>query len=224
LTAPAANENYKVNTHAEENGWDATGIQTACAILPQHENLQIWFSKLCEYRITALASPGDLENDRVIAGRKISEWITGYNIDSIGALGNHGAYPHPDYMAAPLRHTLEGALFFRLGGQEIPEINRFNYDLVYRNFYAHTWHDTSPIYQPDGYIFWPMEIEKDWRFEFITYGIIDLGAQILYPDSDVSKQGFIWEDKHTAKALEMNLKSFIAASAYLVRWIEFQEQ
>ncbi|MBK8500703.1 MAG: hypothetical protein IPL46_00030 [Saprospiraceae bacterium] len=53
-----------------------------------------------------------MQNDQGIEGRKISERITGYNIDSIGALGNHGAYPHPDYMAAPLRHSIEGALFF----------------------------------------------------------------------------------------------------------------
>ncbi|MBK8507031.1 MAG: hypothetical protein IPL46_35580 [Saprospiraceae bacterium] len=43
--------------------------------------------------------------------------------------------------------------------------------------------------------FWPIEIEKDWRFEFITYGIIDLGAQLLNRDSAVSEKGSFWEEK-----------------------------
>ncbi|MBK8500704.1 MAG: hypothetical protein IPL46_00035 [Saprospiraceae bacterium] len=95
---------------------------------------------------------------------------------------------------------------------------------MYKNFYAHTWNDTSPIYQSDGNIFWPIEIEKDWRFEFITYGIIDLGAQLLNRDSAVSEKGSFWEEKHTQRARDMNLTSFIAASAYLYRWIMFQEK
>ncbi|MBK8500702.1 MAG: hypothetical protein IPL46_00025 [Saprospiraceae bacterium] len=59
ITAPAANENYRIDTHAEENGWDATGLQTACAMLPRHENRPFWLSRLYEYRLTALASPSD---------------------------------------------------------------------------------------------------------------------------------------------------------------------
>jgi hypothetical protein len=223
LTAPAANANYKINTHAEENGWDATGIQTACAMLLHHANRQSWINKLYEYRLTALATPDDLSNNKWIAGLKTKEWITGYNMDVYGALGNHKAYPHPDYMAAPLRHTIEGAIFFKLAGLEIPEVNRFNCDLIYRNFCTHIWNDSTTIYQMDGSIYWPIDIEEDRRFEFITFGILDLGAQFLGYDRDLHPAGDFWEEKHTKKALEMKLTSFIAASAYLFRWIEFQE-
>jgi hypothetical protein len=223
LTPPAANENYQVNTHAEENGWDGTGIQTACALMPLHANYVLWFDKLCEYRLTALASPADVESDDVVLSRKLSEQISGYNIDSLGALGNHGAYPHPDYMAAPLRHTIEGALFFKLANKEVPEINRFNYDLVYNNFQYHVWNHTATIYQKDGSIYWPMDVEEERRFEFITFGILDLGAQVLSDDGKNNVSGAIWEEKHTKRAVDMKLTSFVAASAYLYRWINFQE-
>ena len=168
----AAGDNYRVNTHAEENAWDATGIQTACALMPGHENYHAWFDKLVEYRLTALATPADLNNRRLMYGREVRQLAAGYNIDQTGALGNHGAYPHPDYMASPLRHSVEGALFFKLAGLVVPECNRFNYGLVYNNFLSHIWHDVSPIYKEDGSIYWPIDIEEDRRFEYITFSII----------------------------------------------------
>lgn len=223
LRAPAANGNYKMNTHAEENGWDATGIQTACAMLLRHPNRNLWMDKLYEYRLTALATPADSLNSNILRGRKVSEWITGYNIDSLGGLGNHKAYPHPDYMAAPLRHAFEGALFFKLADLDIPEVNSFNYHLIYNNFCNYNWNDSSTIFRKDGTIYWPIDIESDRRFEFITFGITDLGAQILGYDQEGENTGAYYEEKHTEKALEMQLTGFTAASAYLWRWLNFQE-
>ncbi len=223
MSPPAANEKYRDNTHAEENGWDATGIQTACALMPLHENYGRWFDKLNEYRLTALASPDDLDSRRLIHGRELRRYLSGYNIDRLGALGNHHAYPHPDYMAAPLRHTVEGALFFRLAGIEVPELNRFNYERVYHNFQHHIWNQTSTIYRSDGSVYWPIGVEEDRRLEFITFGIIDLGAQLLSSDKKLMMEASNWEQLHTARALSMKLTSFIAASAYLYRWVEYQE-
>lgn len=224
LPAPAANENYKINTHAEEVGWDATGIQTACAMLPKHPNHQPWMDKLFEYRLTALASPKDRWSERIIEGRSISGSVNGYNIDSIGALGNHQAYPHPDYMAAPLRHTIEGALFFKLANFDVPEINSFNYSLVYDNFCNHVWNGISTIFVKDGTVYWPINIEEDRRFEYITFGLIDMGAQFLSNNPQNEKLGAYYEEKHTKKALEMQLTGFASASAYLWKWIHFQEK
>ncbi|NND06566.1 MAG: hypothetical protein HKN87_09315 [Saprospiraceae bacterium] len=219
---PAADENYRINTHAEENAWDATGIQTACAMMPGHENYKAWFDKLVEYRLTALATPDDLTNRRWMYDREVRQVVAGYNIDLIGALGNHSAYPHPDYMASPLRHATEGSLFFKLAGLVVPECNRFNYGLVYNNFISHIWNDVSPIYKADGSIYWPINIEEDRRFEYITFSIIDLGAQKLSAHKADREAGVIWEEKHTARALAMRKTGFIAASAYLDRWIDFQ--
>ena len=224
MIPPTANENYRENTHAEENGWDATGIQTACALMPDHENYRVWFDKLVEYRLSALATPEDLQNRRQMYDREVRQHVAGYNIDRMGALGNHGAYPHPDYMAAPLRHTVEGALFFRLAGKDVPVCNGFNYLRVYDNFQHHVWHERSPIFLQDGSIYWPIDIEEDRRFEYITFGIIDIGAQLFGSQSEDESNGANWEEKHLARALERKLTGFIAASAYLYRWIEFQEQ
>lgn len=219
---PSANGNYANDTHAEENGWDGTGIQTACALLPNHINYNKWLNKSIEYRLNALATQADLYSAKEIDGRRVKDCISGYNINGIGAMGNHGAYPHPDYMAAPLRHAIEGALFFKLGGQEIPDANMFNCGLVYKNLVDYIWNNKSTIYKNDGSIYWPINIEQDRRFEFITFSILDLGAHVFGYDEKASVKGKIWEEKHTAKALEMKLTGFIAASAYLLRWIEFQ--
>ncbi len=219
----SANENYVKDTHAEENGWDATGIQTACALLPQHENYDRWYNKLIEYRLNALAIPSDSLNEKLINNRIVKDCVHGYNIDSLGAAGNHGAYPHPDYMAAPLRHTIEGALFFKLAGIPVPEANSFNCDLVYQNYVDHVWNNESTIYKKNGSIYWPIDIENDRRFEFITFGILDMGAQLLGFDNLASVKGDYWENLHTQKAIEMKLTGFVSASAYLYRWLEHQE-
>ena len=126
-----ANEDYVNDTHAEEDGWDATGIQTACALLPNHKNFKLWLDKSIEYRLNALATPSDMQNKNMVDNKVVKEHVYGYNVDSLGALGNHKAYPHPDYMAAPLRHTTEGSLFLKLAKLPIPEANSFNCSLVY---------------------------------------------------------------------------------------------
>lgn len=218
---PSANTNYINDTKAEENGWDATGIQTACAMLPNHKNFKLWLEKSFEYRINALATPSDLENNKILQGRKVKEWISGYNADTLGAVGNHHAYPHPDYMAAPLRHAIEGSLFFMLGDRQIPVENSFNSDLIYKNFVDHVWNEESTIYKMNGSVYWPIDIENDRRFEFLTFGIIDLGAHIFGFDKSASVKGKYWEEKHTEKAIEMRLVGFASASAYLLRWLSF---
>ncbi len=224
VSPPTANEEYRENTRAEEDGWDCTGIQTACALMPKHKNYLSWKEKSIEYRLNALATQDDLANDQIVDGKKVSDRIVGYNIDVKGGLGNHGAYPHPDYMAAPLRHTIEGAVFFHLANQQVPEANFFNCDIIYRGFVDQKWNEYSTIYKSDGSVYWPTDIEADRRFEFITFGILDLGAQVYQYDHNVSIKGAEWEDKHTANAVEMHLTSFIAASAYLLWWLEYQAQ
>ena len=127
-------------------------------------------------------------------------------------------------MASPLRHTIEGALFFKLGNQPVPEANIFNCEIIYKNFTDYVWNNKSTIYKKDGLVYWPINIEEDRRFEYITFGIIDLGAHFFDYDKNSSIKGKYWEDKHTEKAVEMKLTGFISASAYLLRWMEFQKQ
>ena len=219
---PAADKNYTKNTRAEEDGWDASGIQAACGMLPGNVNYNKWLEKSIEYRATALASPDDINSNKILDGKPISSLVTGYNIDRSGAVGNHQVYPHPDYMAAPLRHTIEGALYFALGKQKIPEANMFNCDLVYQNFVNHKWNNESCIYRADGTIYWPIDKEADRRFEFITYALDDAGASIFGYDDLVKVKAPKWEDLHTEKALELHLTYFSVASAYLLHWLNYQ--
>ena len=219
---PAANENYLKNTRAEEDGWDADGIQAACGMLPGNVNNKRWFEKSIEYRATALASSNDVNSNKLLDGKPVSSLVTGYNIDTLGAVGNHQVYPHPDYMAASLRHTIEGVLYLSLGNQKIPEANKLNCDLIYQNFVNHKWNNESCIYRTDGTIYWPIDIESDRRFEFMTYALADAGGSILGYDDLANVKAPKWEDLHTEKALELHLTDFTAASAYLLHWLNYQ--
>ncbi|MFC0875774.1 hypothetical protein ACE01N_04225 [Saccharicrinis sp. FJH2] len=216
---PYANGNYIFNTMAEEVGWNATALQTACAMLPNHSNYNAWLEKSYEHRLAAVAMPTDLENESLVEGKKVKDRVSGYNMDTLGALGNHFAYPHPDYMAATLRHSIEGALFLQLGGQSVPLVNTFNCSRIYDNFNDYAWYGDSTIYKKDGAIYWPIGIETKRRFELIKYSLIDLGAQILGFDETSSLKGEYWEEIHLAKAIELKRTEYLSASGYLLKWM-----
>ena len=88
----------------------------------------------------------------------------------------------------------------------------------------YVWNNESTIFKEDGSVYWPIGIESDRKYEFITFGIIDLGAQYLGYEELTSKDGSFWEKLHTKKAAEIKLTGFAAASAYLFRWLEFQNK
>ena len=218
---PYANGNYIFNTMAEEVGWNATALQIACAMFPYHSNYNAWLEKSYEYRLAAVAMPKDLENESLVGDKKVKDWVSGYNIDTLGALGNHNAYPHPDYMAATLRHSIEGALFLQLGGQSIPFVNTFNCSRIYSNLNDYAWCGDSTIYKRDGTIYWPIGIEPKRKFELNKYSLIDLGAQILRFDELSTIKGEYWEKIHLAKAIELKRTEYLSASGYLLKWIQF---
>ena len=218
---PYANGNYIFNTNAEEIGWNATALQIACSMLPNHANYNAWLAKSYEYRLAAMAMPTDLENELIVKGKKVKDWISGYNIDTLGAVGNHYIYPHPDYMAASLRHIIEGTLFLQLGGQSIPFVNTFNCSRIYNNFNNYVWNGESTIYKKDGTIYWPIGFETGRRFELIKYSLIDLGAQILGFDESSSVKGEYWEKIHLAKAIELKRTEYLSACGYLLKWIQY---
>jgi hypothetical protein len=221
-TPPAANANYKIDTKAEEDAWDATGIQAACTMMPNHPNYKKWYDKSIEYMMTAFAAPEDLKKNNIVDGRPAHQWISGFNIDSIGALGNHGAYPHPDYMAAVTWHGIEGSIYLSLAGLQVPKANKFNSRLIYSNYVNYKWNGRNTIYQPDGSIYWPIKIEADRRFDFLTYGLVDAGAVILKFDGLAKIKANYWEEKHTEKSIEMKLTDIAAANAYLLHWLKYQ--
>jgi len=218
---PYANGNYIFNTNSEEVGWNATALQIACAMLPIHSNYIAWQEKSFEYRLAAVSVPTDLENESLVEGRKVKDWVSGYNMDTLGAVGNHYAYPNPDYMAATLRHSIEGALFLKLGGQSIPFVNTFNCTRIYSNFTDYAWYGDSTIYKRDGTIYWPIGIESDRRFLLNKYSLIDLGAQILRFDESSSLKGEHWEKIHLEKAIELKPTDYLSASGYLLKWLQY---
>lgn len=76
VVPPAANAQYISDTKAEENGWNAAGIQAACALMPKHPNFAAWRKKAIEYRMTALIwrTPGSTMGARRKLGFPATTW------------------------------------------------------------------------------------------------------------------------------------------------------
>lgn len=101
----------------------------------------------------------------------------------------------------------------------MPDANRFNCDLIYGNLVNHRWHDVGPIYRPDGTIYWPIEKEERKGLNYLNYALADAGAVFLGYDNLAAVKGGVWEDRHTGKGVEADLKEFTAASGYLLHWL-----
>jgi hypothetical protein len=222
MTPPSANANYTKDTKAEENGWDATGIQAACCLMPNHPRHEIWRKKAIEYRVTAVATAEDSKNDQIVDGKPVKDWVSGYNLDALGALGNHRSYPHPDYMSTSMRHPTEAAIYLTLSGQPVPQANRFHLNLIYACLVDHIWNGVGPVFKADGTVYWPIEHEAKRQYNLDVFALADAGAGILHYDDKASIKGPAWEPKHLQIAIKQEQTGYRSASGYLLHWLLYQ--
>ena len=54
-------------------------LQLAISIMPNHININLWKNKCIEYLIFSSACKSDLNNNKIIDGKKAKEWIHGWN-------------------------------------------------------------------------------------------------------------------------------------------------
>ncbi|WLR41601.1 cell wall-binding repeat-containing protein [Bacillus carboniphilus] len=190
----------KGDTKAEENAWNAQILQLATAMMPSHENWQVWMDKSVELMISAGAAPSDLTNHQQLNGKAVQSWLEGSNINENGTVTNHG-FIHPDYMEFILFNNT-AALTYTLANMETPKAAFFNSDKVYRalvdlSFSGGTIYreGSSDIYYPEG---------NDWgtdrRMQFAN---MDIFASIFGYDNLVGTKGDYWEDYHAQKVLDM---------------------
>jgi hypothetical protein len=118
------------NTRSEENAWNARLLIVAQGMMPEHANVDRWRQKASELLVSAYSRPSDKDNDTVIDGKPVREWVRGANMADDGVNVNHGMI-QPDYTAcdAELRGT--AAIVASLAKQPIPESALFNAKIVY---------------------------------------------------------------------------------------------
>nr|WP_263323715.1 cell wall-binding repeat-containing protein [Neobacillus sp. Marseille-Q6967] len=200
-------EIYRGDTKAEENAWNAQLLQLATAMMPYHPNWDIWMNKNIELMIASAAIPSDKNNETVINGKPIKDWIRGSNVNEDGTVINQG-FIHPDYMEF-IAFNNTSALHYTLANMSTPQAAFFNSDLVYKSLVERNF-ESPPFAAPGGTIY--REGSSDiyypegnyWgngrRMQFVT---LDILANAFHYDSSLDKDGAYWEPLHAQKVLEM---------------------
>jgi hypothetical protein len=100
-----------VNSHSEENAWEAVLLAGAANFLPEHPHAAAWDAKARELAYDAITRPSDSPDAFGIKTTTVTESFL---------LPNHKKFPNPYYMAATLMLLSEGALNYRLTGRAVP--------------------------------------------------------------------------------------------------------
>jgi len=171
------------DTKAEENAWNGTIHQIACAMMPKHPNVPQWKRIGSELMISAFALEEDLKSTAIVDGKPVKDWLRGYNVRADGALINHHIL-HPDYMTC-VNYNLHAHIVQSLAGQTVPEAADFRAEFVWRTLAAKKW-PSPPYHPPGGAIYVPGQAEvyypqgTDWfKGRLAIYYHFDTWAFVL---------------------------------------------
>lgn len=200
------------DSKAEENAWNATLLNLAVAMMPDHPDAPAWQAKALELMVSAYSRPSDLTNATMLNGKRVQDWLHGSDIFDDGTLVNHGII-HPDYMASITQIT-SAPLAYALAGQPTPCAAFFNADLVYgalvdKQFASPPYaapggtifrtdaygQATSDVYYPQG---------NDWgTARRMHFGLIDTEAAVFGFDSRASVPAADWASAHVGQVYAM---------------------
>lgn len=209
-------------TAAEENAWNASLLQLATAMMPNHPSRNIWMNKLLELQVSSFAQPSDTTSTRIINGRSVASWIDGSNAEEDGTVVNHGSI-HGDYMTT-VQLQAGAPIIYGLAKMGTPESALFNADLTYDAlvdlFFASPPHcapggriygrtsggaASDAIYYPaDTDLTPPLCDRADWGNRVrANYAAVDGHAYKFGFDSLASIKGNIWEQIHSQTLLSL---------------------
>ena len=119
----------KGDTGAEELAWDGMVLQVAVALLPDHPRRTDWAYSQVERMVNAFARPQDVNNARVVNGKRVGDWLRGSNVEANGLVVNHGRV-FPDY-STTINENLFAVTVYPLVEMAVPSAAYFNVDVVY---------------------------------------------------------------------------------------------
>lgn len=125
------------DTKAEENAWNSRLLFLAGVMMPWHSRRAGWAYKAAELSIGAFARPSDVDNQRVVRGRPVGDWLEGTNINEDGSLVNHNIY-HPDYVTT-ISEMVSGGLVYGLAGRRIPANALHGLPVLYESLVDKPW-------------------------------------------------------------------------------------
>jgi hypothetical protein len=161
------------DTKSEENAWDSEVLAFAAARYPRHELADAWLEKYKEFAFNSLSVPADEQDETVVDGRPVADWVTTVNVHPDFTIENHGAYQFC-YMACPLHSLAIGDLAFRLHGMRTPDASLHHVRDVF-GVIRKTFLDTRFAYLGG----------KDWpRYAYGLYFILPALARLQIVDGD----------------------------------------
>lgn len=107
------------DTKSEENAWYSETLAWAVCLYPKHPRAAAWRERLNAFCMNTLSVGADLRDDRMIAGRRVRDWVVGPNVHSDFTIENHGFF-HICYMSCPLHSLAWDVYVFRCFGQAPP--------------------------------------------------------------------------------------------------------
>ena len=178
------------DTKAEENAWDSMIFHVASAMMPEHSHVARWKEICSKLMVSAYARKQDMQDETVLDGKPVSQWLDGYNVREDGVVLNHGFF-HPDYMTC-VSLKLRVYLTQSLIGGPVPETADYRAADVYRLFVTRKW-PSPPHEPPGGTIYVPGQAEvyypkgTDWfTGRVVIYHRLDNIAHVLGWDSDLT--------------------------------------
>lgn len=209
-TAPDGHVNTPGDTKAEENAWNATLLQLAVAMMPNSPHAQQWRHVGSELMISAFALKSDLQNDTMVDGKPVKDWLNGWNVRDDGAVINHNIV-HPDYTVT-ITINSRAFLVQSLAGQTVSQAAEWNAPFIYQSLVDHAW--PSPPYKaPGGPMYVPGKAEvyypmgTDWsKFRFPIYYLNDVDAHLLDWDKGSKHKAVDWMRLRAKRILAMQAR------------------
>lgn len=139
------------DTKAEENSWNSMLLTLLVAMRPEHPDTPRLKQRCTELIVSSYSTERDWKgNSNVVDGRKVSEWLNGYNALAGGVVINHD-FIHPDYMVA-VSMNFWGLTTQSLADAPVTEAWDFNAPLVYNTCVEKQWR-SPPYDKPGGTIY-----------------------------------------------------------------------
>lgn len=183
----------------EENAWNAELLYLASVMLPSHANSKLWYDQSLNYIISGLSLPSDLENNNILHGRLVKDWLHGYNVEEPGVVINHHLI-HPLYNA--LSSVVNAPIVFSLAGKSTPKAAAFNMDKIYNSLIT-TKFDSIKYQPPGGTMYVPGQAQvyypqgSDWGKEiYDSFVNMDIAAWMYGFDKGQQYNGEYWAGLH----------------------------
>jgi hypothetical protein len=182
-STPDGKEVFQGDTKAEENAWNANILMVATAMMPKHPHYEQWKNRCSELIISAFSLKSDLQNEKIVDGKPLKDWLHGFNVREDGAVVNHG-FVHPDYTSS-VTLNLRSCLIQPFAQQKIFEGSLLNVAFIYRSLTEHVW-QSPPYVTPGGTMYQKGKAEvyypqnTDWsRYRFDIYYLYDVCISLL---------------------------------------------